>query len=113
MGLIAVHAPSSASLRRAAPRAGQSVGRQAARAGPSVCQIPCDTHCADVHKMTPEIVAELPGSVGVWVERQLGARVGEVFFSRVSMSRGWGVLLGDAHTARPHQLGRILARLKR
>ena len=63
--------------------------------------------------MTPEPPAELSESVGVWVERQLGVRVGEVFFSWVSMSRVWGVLLGDAHTTRPHQLGRILARLKR
>lgn len=54
-----------------------------------------NTHRAGVREMTSETPAELPGSVGVWVERQLGVRVGEAFLSRASMSRVWDVLLGD------------------
>ena len=55
--------------------------------------------------MTSEARAELPESVGVWVERQLGVRVGEVFVSRVSMSRVWGVLLGDGRRVAVKGLG--------
>ena len=65
----------------------------------------CNIHPAGVPRMTPETAAELPGSVGVWVERQLGVRVGEVFFSRVSMSRVWGVLLGDGRRVAVEVLG--------
>ena len=64
-----------------------------------------NTYRASVREMTSEPTAELPGSVGVWVERQLGVRVGEVFFSRVSMSRVWGVLLGDGRRVAVKVLG--------
>jgi hypothetical protein len=72
---------------------------------PSVGQIEQDVHRAGVPEMTPEAPAELLGSVGVWVERRLGVRVGEVFFSRVSMSRVWGVLLGDCRRVAVKVLG--------
>jgi hypothetical protein len=71
------------------------VGEGVERPSPSVGRIDGNIHRAGVPEMTPEPLAELRGSVGVWVERQLGVRVGGVFFSRVSMSRVWGVLLGD------------------
>ena len=72
---------------------------------PSVGRMPCNMHRASVPAMTPESPGELPGSVGVWVERQLGVRVGEVFFSRVWMSRVWGVLLGDGRRVAVKVLG--------
>jgi hypothetical protein len=72
---------------------------------PSVGRIDVNIHRGGVPEMTSEASVELAGSVGVWVERQLGVRVGGVFFSRVSMSRVWGVLLGDGRRVAVKVLG--------
>jgi hypothetical protein len=80
-------------------------GNRARELNPSVGRMPGNIHRAGVHGMTAETSAELPGSVGVWVERRLGVGVGEVFFSRMSMSRVWGVLLGDGRRVAVKVLG--------